>query len=214
MEWPAITAEPLPEEQEWRQLRLAGRRLRRGRGSRASPGQHSCTARNGSPRGCMRSALVAGGWDAAIDTWANLRSGEIDIHFLMLAVAIGAVFIGAWGEAVLLLFLFSAVGRDGGIFARPHPARGRRAPQERAQARDAGAAGRRPSAKSPVEDLRVGQRVRVKPGEAFSADGMVVTGRSASDESALTGEAQPVPKASATRSSAARSICGARSTST
>src|SRR5262249_37075929 len=36
--------------------------------------------------------------------------------------------------------------------------------------------------------------VRVKPGEAFSADGIVLKGRSASDESALTGEAQPVPK--------------------
>jgi hypothetical protein len=54
--------------------------------------------------------ILAGGWDAAIDTWANLKKREIDIHFLMLAVAIGAMFIGALGEAVLLLFLFSASG--------------------------------------------------------------------------------------------------------
>jgi Cd2+/Zn2+-exporting ATPase len=45
-----------------------------------------------------------------------------------------------------------------------------------------------------VEDLRVRQRVRVKPGQAFAADGVVVQGRSASDESALTGEANPVEK--------------------
>lgn len=55
-------------------------------------------------------ALVAGAWDAAIDTWANLKKREIDIHFLMLIVAAGAVAIGAWSEAVLLLFLFSASG--------------------------------------------------------------------------------------------------------
>jgi Cd2+/Zn2+-exporting ATPase len=36
--------------------------------------------------------------------------------------------------------------------------------------------------------------VRVKPGEAYAADGVVCLGRSASDESTLTGEAQPVPK--------------------
>jgi Cd2+/Zn2+-exporting ATPase len=35
----------------------------------------------------------------------------------------------------------------------------------------------------------------VKPGEAFAADGVVVSGKSASDESALTGEAVPVEKA-------------------
>src|SRR6185503_6506381 len=45
-----------------------------------------------------------------------------------------------------------------------------------------------------VEELRVRQRVRVKPGQAFAADGVVVKGRSASDESALTGEANPVEK--------------------
>jgi len=55
-------------------------------------------------------ALIAGGWDATIDTWENLREKKLDIHFLMLAVAVGAVCIGAWGEAVLLLFLFSSSG--------------------------------------------------------------------------------------------------------
>ena len=61
-------------------------------------------------RGLFLLALVAGAWDAAIDTWHNLRKGEVEIHFLMLTVALGAVLIGAWSEAVLLLFLFSASG--------------------------------------------------------------------------------------------------------
>ncbi|MDB4385615.1 cation-transporting P-type ATPase, partial [Opitutaceae bacterium] len=56
------------------------------------------------------SALIAGGWDAAVDSWENIKRRKLDIHFLMLAVAVGAVSIGAWYEAIFLLFLFSASG--------------------------------------------------------------------------------------------------------
>ncbi|MFI5357670.1 MAG: heavy metal translocating P-type ATPase, partial [Opitutales bacterium] len=45
-----------------------------------------------------------------------------------------------------------------------------------------------------VEELRLGDRVRVRPGQGFPADGDVIEGRSASDESTLTGEAAPVEK--------------------
>ena len=55
-------------------------------------------------------SIVAGGWDAAIDAFASLRRKKIDIHFLMLTVAIGAAVIGAWHEGALLLFLFSLGG--------------------------------------------------------------------------------------------------------
>ncbi|MCB1960163.1 MAG: heavy metal translocating P-type ATPase [Rhodocyclaceae bacterium] len=46
----------------------------------------------------------------------------------------------------------------------------------------------------PVSTLVPGDRVRVKPGEAIPADGVVVDGVSAADESLLTGESRPVPK--------------------
>jgi Cd2+/Zn2+-exporting ATPase len=45
-----------------------------------------------------------------------------------------------------------------------------------------------------IEEIGIGDRVRVKPGEAFAADGVVVKGKSAADESAITGEARPVEK--------------------
>jgi len=61
-------------------------------------------------RGLYVAAILTGGWDAAKDTWEKLSSLKLDIHFLMLAVAAGAMAIGAWGEATLLLFLFSASG--------------------------------------------------------------------------------------------------------
>ena len=46
----------------------------------------------------------------------------------------------------------------------------------------------------PVEQVRVGDRVRVRPGEKVPVDGVIVEGHSALDESMLTGESLPVEK--------------------
>ncbi len=46
----------------------------------------------------------------------------------------------------------------------------------------------------PADDVRVGDVVVVKPGEKIPVDGVVVDGRSAIDESMLTGESLPVEK--------------------
>jgi Cd2+/Zn2+-exporting ATPase len=138
-------------------------------------------------------ALIAGGWDAAKDTWENVREGRLDIHFLMLAVAAGAVAIGAWGEAALLLFLFSASGAmEEFALDRTHRevnALLKSAPKYASLVLPGG--GER---EVPIEELALGDRVLVRPGGAFPADGEVVKGRSASDESALTGESLPVEK--------------------
>lgn len=139
-------------------------------------------------------ALIAGGWDATIDTWENIKEKKLDIHFLMLAVAVGAVFIGAWSEAVLLLFLFSSSGamedyamdrtqREVGSLLKT-------APKQATLAMPDGS-----ERLVKIEEIGIGDRVRVKPGEAFAADGVVVKGKSAADESAITGEARPVEKA-------------------
>lgn len=137
--------------------------------------------------------IVAGGWDAAVDTWENLKKREVDIHFLMLAVAVGAMVIGAWGEAVLLLFLFSASGAME-AFALD---RTQRAVSALLQSAPKGATvvladGSEKEVR--IEELQLRQRLRVKPGQSFATDGVVVAGRSASDESTLTGEATPVEK--------------------
>ncbi len=46
----------------------------------------------------------------------------------------------------------------------------------------------------PVAHIRLGDRLRVRPGEKIPADGLVVEGRSLVDESMLTGEPVPVVK--------------------
>ncbi len=46
----------------------------------------------------------------------------------------------------------------------------------------------------PLESVKVGQTLRVRPGEKIPVDGEVLEGRSAVDESMLTGEPEPVAK--------------------
>ncbi|MBR1781872.1 MAG: heavy metal translocating P-type ATPase [Oscillospiraceae bacterium] len=55
----------------------------------------------------------------------------------------------------------------------------------------------------PVEQVQVGDLLRVKPGASIPVDGVVTDGASAVDESALTGESIPVAKAVGDRVSAA-----------
>ena len=46
----------------------------------------------------------------------------------------------------------------------------------------------------PLEDVEVGDRMKVRPGEQIPTDGVVVDGQSAVDESMVTGESVPVEK--------------------
>jgi Cd2+/Zn2+-exporting ATPase len=138
-------------------------------------------------------SLISGAWDAAKDAWENIREGRLDVHFLMLAVALGAVAIGAWEEGALLLFLFSTSGAlEHFVLYRTHReinALTKAAPKfahvllPDGTTEDRGVAG-----------LRIGDVIVVKPDELFAVDGTVVSGLTAADESTLTGEAMPITK--------------------
>lgn len=138
-------------------------------------------------------AYLAGGFYPAEEVWERLRQRVLDVHFLMIAVAAGAACIGAWAEGATLLFLFSLSG------ALEHYALGRTqkeihslfhgAPKVATVVDSEGN-----EAELPVEQLRPGMRLLVKPDSQFPVDAELVKGSSAADESNLTGEATPVEK--------------------
>jgi len=138
-------------------------------------------------------AYIAGGWFAAEETWEKFQEAKIDIHFLMLAVALGAAAIGQWTEGVVLLFLFSFAGALE-HFAMERTQREIRsliktAPKTATLLQSDGS-----EHELPVEHLRPGQKLRIRPGSLFPVDGEISSGETAVDESTLTGEAVPVEK--------------------
>ena len=138
-------------------------------------------------------AMIAGGWDAACDAFGKLRQRQLDIHFLMLAVALGATAIGAWAEGALLLFLFSASGAmEHYALHRTHReinSLTKSTPRTANVIHQDGTTEERQ-----VSLLRPGDKLLVKPDEVFSVDGEILKGETAVDESNLTGEAHPVDK--------------------
>ncbi len=190
--WPDLARAAESQAPEWRQLASLATTCG-GLGIVAFVGDHFWGAPMALTRGLYLVAILTGGWDAAKDTWEKLSSLKLDIHFLMLAVAAGAMAIGAWGEATLLLFLFSASGAmEEFALDRTHrevSALLKASPKNATLVRPDGS-----QHEVPTEQIGVGDHVFVKPGEMFPADGDVVKGKTASDESTLTGEAQPVEK--------------------
>ncbi|MDR3377666.1 MAG: cation-translocating P-type ATPase, partial [Verrucomicrobiae bacterium] len=138
-------------------------------------------------------AYIAGAFYPAEEAWERLQQRVLDIHFLMLAVAAGAAFLGAWAEGATLLFLFSFSG------ALEHYALGRtqkeirslfRAAPKTATVLEPGGGEREVA----VERIRAGVRLLIKPGAQFPVDCEIARGGTAADESNLTGEATPVEK--------------------
>jgi Zn2+/Cd2+-exporting ATPase len=137
-------------------------------------------------------ACVAGGWTAAHRAWIELTQFRLDIESLMLIAALGAIGLGKAIDGAVLLFLFSlantleeyALGRTKQAIRALEKLR-----PERASLLLNGA-----EVPVSVESLHPGDRIRVRPGERFPADGFVAEGHSTADQSALTGESLPVDK--------------------
>jgi len=143
-------------------------------------------------------AYMTGGWDAALDTLNKLRKLRLDIHFLMICVAVGAAFIGAWWEGAALLFLFSLSG------ALEAMAMARTEREIRSLFNDAPKQALLIGANDTTDEvavsaLRLGDKIRILPGEQFPTDSIVIDGESSADESSITGEANPVKKRSGDR---------------
>ena len=135
-------------------------------------------------------ALVVGAYTFVPSTLKRLAKGKIGVGTLMTIAAVGAVILGEVGEAAMLAFLFSiSEGLEEYSLARTR--RGLRAllslvPDQATILRDGAEI-----VVSPAE-LRVGDRMLVKPGERIATDGIIRQGRTALDVSAITGESVPV----------------------
>ncbi|MHC4415659.1 MAG: heavy metal translocating P-type ATPase [Planctomycetota bacterium] len=137
-------------------------------------------------------AYLAGGFYSTKRVIQELRTGSITVDLLMIAAALGAAVINAWAEGAILLFLFSTsntleayvLGRtrraiEALMDLTPEEAVVRRNGQEQ---------------RVPVEALRPGDTVIVRPAERIAADGVVRLGSTSVDQSPMTGESIPVDK--------------------
>lgn len=138
-------------------------------------------------------AYLTGGYAGTVQSVKALIRFEINVDILMILAAAGAAIIDNWLEGATLLFLFSlsntlqdyAMGRS------------RRAIHSLIKLRPDEALVRFEDGSEeymPVEELSVGDLIIVKPGERIPIDGVVKSGTSTVNQSAITGESTPVTK--------------------
>ena len=137
-------------------------------------------------------AYFFGGYFTVREAIENVRAGRFEIDSLMLIAAVGAATLGEWSEGALLLFLFS-LGHSLEHYAM---GRAKRAIEALAELSPQSAIVRRDgqTEEVPVEQLRVGDIVVVKPNERLPADGFVVKGQGSVNQAPITGESMPVEK--------------------
>ncbi|MDA8229554.1 MAG: cation-translocating P-type ATPase [Desulfitobacterium hafniense] len=137
-------------------------------------------------------AVIIGGIFPAKKGLSSLKHGRLTINTLLVVGAIGAIYLGLWEEASLLVVIFS-LGEVLDSYA-VDKARGAiqalisLAPQEATVLRNG------KELRVPIEQVNINEIVLVRPGEKVSVDGVVVSGTSAIDQSSITGESIPVEK--------------------
>lgn len=134
--------------------------------------------------------LLLGAYTFAPGAIRNLvTKRKLGIGLLMTISAVGAVILGFVGEAAALAFLYSiaealedkAMDRaQGGLRALL-----KLVPQTATVLRDG------TTAEVAAKDLEVGELMLVRPGERIATDGIIRSGRSSLDTSAITGESIP-----------------------
>jgi Cd2+/Zn2+-exporting ATPase len=122
----------------------------------------------------------------------SLRAFTMDTNLLMTIAAIGAVAIGEWGEAAGVMFLYS-LGSALEAYTVDRTRNSIRSLMELSP-REASVVSHGHEHRVPVEEVKVGDTVLVRPGEKIPLDGVVSGGSSSVDESAVTGESVPREK--------------------
>ena len=130
------------------------------------------------------------GWDILWKAARNIVHGQVfDENFLMCIATVGALVLGEYAEAVGVMLFYQvgelfqscAVGKSRRSIAalmdiRPDSARVERAGEW---------------VEVDPDEVAVGENIEVRPGEKIPLDGTVISGRSALNTAALTGESLP-----------------------
>jgi Cd2+/Zn2+-exporting ATPase len=132
------------------------------------------------------------GYKTFIKGMKNLARLQFNMDTLMTIALIGAFGIGEWKEATVVAILFGINEYLEGLGME----RARRsmemllqnAPKEATIMEDG------QTRIVPIESLKVGDVVFVRPGEKIPSDGIVVAGKSSVNEAAITGESLPIEK--------------------
>jgi P-type Cu+ transporter len=123
---------------------------------------------------------AAYGYSAFVTLWPSLaqRWGfPAHLYYESAVIIIALILLGRWLERRAMKDMSAAITALAGL--RPKAARVIRDGAEQ---------------DVPVDSVRVGDRIRVRPGEKVPVDGVVLEGASTVDESMLTGESLPVDK--------------------
>ncbi len=117
----------------------------------------------------------------------------IGIELLMTVALLVAGLLGEWGEAAMLAFLYS-IAESLEAFTEDRTRDAIRKLLDLAPRRVTLLAADGTETEVDVEQVAVGNRFLVRPGQNIATDGRVLEGHSAVDEAAVTGESVPVDK--------------------
>ena len=139
-------------------------------------------------------SIATGGLGTLRKGWIALKTFTLNINFLMSIAMIGAVAIGEWPEAAVVIFLFALAEliETLSLERAKNAIRGLMAiaPEIATVRMDNGE-----WTELAAAEVEVGRTVRVKPGERIPLDGVVTAGASAVNQAPITGESIPVEKA-------------------
>lgn len=144
-------------------------------------------------------ALAAAGWPVVLSAWRAVTiNREISINVLMTVAAIGALLIGAYTEAGMVMVLFAlGEGLEGYTAARARQSIRSLMdvmPQQARLLHHDDCCDTVEETLVSVGQLQIGDLILVKPGERIPMDGRVQSGQSAVNQAPITGESQLIAK--------------------
>ena len=154
---------------------------------------------------CYLAAYLICGKDVVVGAVSNVIHGEfLDEAFLMTVSSVGALVLGEYGEATAIMILYQvgekfedyaveksrdAIGEIAKL--RPDKALVKQGAHGEVAVHGEGATEQIAAIEVPAADVEIGSIIIVKPGDRIPIDGVIVTGESFLDTSALTGESVP-----------------------